>query len=84
MQIVDYTKAQNNLRALIDEVCEDDTEIIITTKDAKSVMMVSLETYGSSPKKVQKDVKAALNEFSEGQGLDENETYEAILKKYED
>jgi len=41
MQAVFYSKARNNLRDLINKVCDDYDEYIITTKDEKSAVLIS-------------------------------------------
>lgn len=47
MQAVLYSQARNNLRKIIDEVCDDFEEYIITTKDNKSAVLISQEEYSS-------------------------------------
>lgn len=47
MQAVFYSQARNNLREIINKVCDDVDEYIITTKDQKSVVLISYEEYSS-------------------------------------
>ena len=47
MQAVFYSQARNNLRALIDKVCDDFDEYIITTKDNKSAVLLSYDEYSA-------------------------------------
>jgi antitoxin YefM len=47
MQAVFYSKARNNLREIINRVCDDFDEYIITTKDEKSAVIMSYEEYSS-------------------------------------
>lgn len=47
MQAVFYSQARNNLRSLIDKVCDDFDEYIITTKDDKSAVLISYEEYSA-------------------------------------
>jgi antitoxin YefM len=47
MQAVFYSQARNNLREIINKVCDDFDEYIITTKDEKSVVLISYEEYSS-------------------------------------
>jgi len=47
MQAVFYSQARNNLRNLIDNVCNDFDEYIITTKDNKRAILLSYEEYSS-------------------------------------
>jgi len=45
MQTIQYSKARNNLRELINSVCDNYDEIIINTKDNKSAVLISFEEY---------------------------------------
>ncbi|MGM0534149.1 MAG: type II toxin-antitoxin system Phd/YefM family antitoxin [Campylobacterota bacterium] len=47
MQAVVYSKARNNLRNIINKVCDDFDEYIITTKDDKSAVLISYEEYSA-------------------------------------
>lgn len=47
MQAVFYSQARNNLRDLINKVCDDFDEYIITTKDQKSAVLMSYEEYSA-------------------------------------
>jgi antitoxin YefM len=47
MQAVFYSKARNNLRDLINKVCDDYDEYIITTKDEKTAVLMSYEEYSA-------------------------------------
>jgi len=47
MQAVFYSQARNNLREIINKVCDDFDEYIITTKDDKSVVILSYEEYSA-------------------------------------
>jgi len=47
MQAVFYSQARNNLRNLIDKVCNDFDEYIITTKDNKQAVLLSYDEYSS-------------------------------------
>ena len=47
MQAVFYSQARNNLREIINKVCDDFDEYIITTKEEKSVVLISYEEYSS-------------------------------------
>ncbi len=47
MQAVFYSQARNNLRNLIDKVCDDFDEYIITTKDNKQAVLLSYDEYSS-------------------------------------
>jgi antitoxin YefM len=45
MEAILYSQARNNLRTLIDKVCLDFSEFIISTKDNKSAVLISYEEY---------------------------------------
>ncbi len=47
MQAIFYSQARNNLRSLIDKVCGDFDEYIITTKDNKSAVLISYDEYSA-------------------------------------
>lgn len=47
MQAVFYSQARNNLRGIIDKVCDDFEEYIITTKDNKSAVLISYDEYSA-------------------------------------
>ena len=47
MQAVFYSQARNNLRSIIDKVCDDFDEFIITTKDNKSAVLISYDEYSA-------------------------------------
>lgn len=60
MQAVNYTLARNNLKSLIDNVCDNNEEVIITTKNDKSVVMISLDEYNQTHAKLKRDVQEAM------------------------
>lgn len=45
MRITTYTDARNNLRQLIDDVVETSTETVITSKEGRDVVVMSLADY---------------------------------------
>lgn len=47
MQAVFYSQARNNLREIINKVCDDFDEYIITTKDEKSAVLISYDEYSA-------------------------------------
>ena len=47
MQAVFYSQARNNLRNIINQVCDNFEEFIITTKEKQSVVLISQEEYNS-------------------------------------
>ena len=47
MQAVLYSQARNNLRDIINQVCDNCEEFIITTKEKQSVVLISQDEYNS-------------------------------------
>lgn len=47
MQPLLYSQARNNLREIINKVCDDFDEYIVTTKDNKSAVILSYEEYSA-------------------------------------
>lgn len=47
MQAIFYSQARNNLRSIIDTVCDNFDEYIITTKDNKSAVLMSYDEYSA-------------------------------------
>jgi len=47
MQAIVYSNARNNLRTLINKVCDDFDEYIINTKDNKTAVLISYDEYTS-------------------------------------
>ena len=47
MQAVLYSQARNNLRNIINQVCDNVESFIITTKEKQSVVLISQEEYNS-------------------------------------
>jgi antitoxin YefM len=47
MSVVSYTHLRQNLAAVMDEVCDSHSPVIVTRQHARSVVMVSLEEFES-------------------------------------
>jgi antitoxin YefM len=47
MDVLPYSQARSNLAKTMDKVCDDHTPVIITRKNQRSVVMISLEDYES-------------------------------------
>jgi len=47
MQAVLYSQARNNLREIINQVCDNYDEFVITTKDKQSAVLISQAEYNS-------------------------------------
>lgn len=83
MQAVNYTTARNNLKALIDNACDNDEEIIITTKNDKSVVLISLDEYNRTHSALKREVKEAIKEIERGDIIGIDEAFDKVLAKYE-
>lgn len=84
MQAVNYSHARNNLKSLIDEVCENDEEVIITTKNDKSVVMISLDEYNRTHTQIKKDVAKALKQIEKGDFMSIEKAFEKAKNSYRD
>jgi len=82
MRVVNYTNARNSLRQLIDEVVEHDEEIIITTRDEKSVLMVPLERYSLNHARILEDIAASLTQMERGETVELDEAFEKAKDAY--
>jgi len=45
MDVISYTNARRELAGTMEKVCDDHSQVIITRKNARSVVMMSLEDY---------------------------------------
>lgn len=84
MQAINYTNARNNLKRLIDEVCDNHEEVIITTKNDKSVVMISLDEYNQTHAQLKRDAQEAITEIERGDYMSIDEAFDKVLAKYED
>ena len=84
MQAVNYTNARNNLKTLIDDVCDNDEEIIITTKNDKSVVLISLDEYNRTHAALKREVQESIEEIQRGDIIGIEEAFDKVLAKYED
>jgi len=83
MQAVNYTNARNNLKTLIDDACDNDEEIIITTKNDKSVVLISLDEYNRTHAALKREVQESIKEIQRGDIIDIEEAFDKVLAKYE-
>ena len=83
MQAVNYTTVRNNLKALIDNACDNDEEIIITTKNDKSVVLISLDEYNRTHSALKREVQEAIKEIERGDIIGIDEAFDKVLAKYE-
>ncbi len=84
MQAINYTTARNNLKSLIDEVCDNHEEVIITTKNDKSVVMMSLDEYNRTHAELKREVQEAITEINQGDFVSIDEAFEAAKSAYRD
>jgi antitoxin YefM len=47
MQVLTYTDARANLKDVMDQVVDDHEEVVVTRKNGKPVVMVSLDTWNA-------------------------------------
>lgn len=83
MQAVNYSHARNNLKSIIDNVCDNNEEVIVTTKNDKSVIILSIDEYNRTHARVKRDVQEALAQAERGDFMDIDEVFDKILAKYE-
>jgi antitoxin YefM len=84
MQAVNYTAARNNLKTIIDNVCDNNEEVIVTTKNDKSVVIISLDEYNKTHAQLKREVKQAIAEIERGDYMSIDEAFDRVLSKYED
>lgn len=83
MQAVNYSYARNNLKSIIDDVCDNNEEVIITTKNDKSVIILSMDEYNRTHATLKREVQEALLEAERGDLMDTDEVFDGVLAKYE-
>ena len=83
MQAVNYTNARNNLKNLIDDACDNAEEIIITTKNDKSVVLISLDEYNRTHSALKREVQESIEEIQRGDIIGIDEAFDKVLAKYE-
>ncbi|MFO0110491.1 MAG: type II toxin-antitoxin system Phd/YefM family antitoxin [Alphaproteobacteria bacterium] len=75
--IISYTQARNNLKAVMDKVWNDSAPVVITRAGGKAVVMMSKDEYDSmtetdyllsSPANA-RELRAAIKEVSEGRTI---------------
>lgn len=78
MQSVNYSYARNHLKSLIDEICEKDEEVIITTKNDHKVVMISLETYNKTHREIRRRIRQSLEEIERNDLLGIEEAFREV------
>ncbi len=84
MQAVNYTAARNNLKTIIDNVCDNNEEVIVTTKNDKSVVIISLDEYNQTHAQLKREVQKSIAEIERGDFMSIDEAFDRVLSKYED
>jgi antitoxin YefM len=84
MQAVNYSHARNNLKAIIDDVCDNNEEVIITTKNDKSVVIVSMDEYNRTHAEIKRNVKEALAQIERGECMDIEDAFKLAKQSYRD
>ncbi len=79
MQAVFYSQARNNLRGIINKVCDDFDQYIITTKDDKSAVILSYEEY-STMKETMYLLSSKNNRDRLGEAIDQINSLEFMEK----
>ena len=82
MRAINYTAARNNLKSIIDTVCDDNEEVIVTTKNDKSVVIISLDEYNQTHAKLKKDLKESIAQIEQGDLMGIDEAFEDAKKAY--
>jgi len=84
MQAINYTSARNNLKTIIDNVCDNNEEVIVTTKNNKSIVIISLDEYNQTHSKLKQDVREAIKEIENGDFIDIDEAFNLAKSSYRD
>jgi len=84
IQVVNYSHARNNLKSIIDDVCDNNEEVIITTKNDKSVIILSMDEYNRTHAEIKKSVQISLEQIERGETMSIDEAFELAMKSYRD
>ncbi len=73
MIATNYTTARNDLKTFCDKVTDEDEIVIITRKDEKNVVLLSLEKYNDISKAIRNNeylfkIDTSINQLKEGCG----------------
>lgn len=89
MLAVNYSTIRNNLKDYCDKVTDENETVIVTRKDEKNVVILSLEHYNALSKRARNaeyldKIDRSLQELSEGKAIsftmDELEAMETMAK----
>ena len=84
MRVVNYSHARNNLKSIIDNVCDNNKEVIVTTKNNKTVVILSMNEHNRTHAQVKREAEQALLEAERSDLMDIDEVFDTVLAKYED
>jgi len=84
MQVVNYSHARNNLKSIIDTVCDNNEEVIVTTKNDKSVIILSMDEYNKTHAEIKRSVEISLAEIDRGEVIGIDEAFERAMRSYRD
>ena len=84
MQAVNYSHARNNLKSIIDDVCDNNEGVIVTTKNDKSVIILSMDEYNRTHAEIKKSVQISLEQIERGETMDIDKAFELAMKSYRD
>lgn len=84
MQVVNYSHARNNLKSIIDDVCDNHEEVIITTKNNKTVIIQSMDEYNRTHAQIKEDVNIALNQIERDEYMNIDEAFKLAKQSYRD
>ncbi|MCJ7764994.1 MAG: type II toxin-antitoxin system Phd/YefM family antitoxin, partial [Thiovulaceae bacterium] len=73
-----------NLKSIIDDVCDNNEEVIITTKNDKTVVMMSLDEYNKTHAQLKRDVQEAISEVERGDFMSIDKAFKEAKKAYRD
>jgi len=84
MQAINYTTARNSLKSIIDEICDNNEEVIVTTKNDKSVVIMSLDEYNRTHAQLKRELQEAKKQIGQGEYIGIDEAFDAVSAKYAD
>jgi len=82
MQALNYTTARNSLKSIIDEVCDKNEEVIVTTKNNKSVVIMSLDEYNRTHAQLKRELKEAMGQIERDEYMSIDEAFDSVIAKY--
>jgi antitoxin YefM len=78
MEALTYSETRNNLKTVMDSICDEGRTVIVTRKDKRNIVMMSLEDYNaiqetlhllSSPRNAERLMKS-IREIQAGGGTE--------------